>query len=61
MLILRREVGEEIAIITPCGTMTLMITDITSCGVKIGFNAPDDFRIMRTELLEEAPDSKQHE
>lgn len=52
MLVLKRKVGETIAIEVPNGdTITIMLTDTNSYAAKIGIEAPKPYKILRTELV----------
>lgn len=48
MLVLTRKVHEAIRI----GTATVTVVDVGSGKVRIGVDAPDDVKILRTELLD---------
>ncbi len=53
MLVLSRFVSEKVKITTPTGdviVVTLLRVDCPEKKVRLGFAAPKDFRILRTEL-----------
>lgn len=54
MLVLSRKRGQEIVI---NGNITLTVVEITDKVVRLGIQAPKDIPIMRSELLENPPDS----
>ena len=57
MLVLLREVGQEIVIETSDGPIKLIVSDVRSERVKLAFDAPESVRIYRREVW----DQVQHE
>ena len=56
MLVLQRKVGESIVI---NDNITVTITKISGDKVKIGIDAPDDVKILRSEVVEVENNNKQ--
>ena len=57
MLVLSRKKSERIFIDAPrSGRIEIMICDVNSGKVKIGFNAPLDFKIEREEIADSPKD-----
>ena len=52
MLVLTRTRGESIVIQTTDGPVEVVVTRVLDGRVKIGVNAPDNVKILRTELIE---------
>ena len=52
MLVLTRTRGESIVIQTTDGPIEVVVTRVLDGRVKIGINAPDNVKILRTELIE---------
>ena len=50
MLVLSRKQGEGIVIRTDAGDVTVTATQITGGRCRLGITAPDEVRILRTEL-----------
>jgi carbon storage regulator len=53
MLVLTRNTQESIVIETSDGTIVVTVCGVKGNQVKIGFDAPDNVDIWRSELLEE--------
>jgi carbon storage regulator CsrA len=54
MLVLTRRHGERIIVTLPDGTeIRLTVVRITGSTVRLGFDAPDDFKITRSETEQE--------
>ena len=54
MLILSRKIDETIIIETPSGdTIEINLIDTTRGRAKIGIDAPEDYLILREEIIEE--------
>ena len=53
MLVVSRKVSEKITVATPCGAVIVTLVRIGGESVRIGIDAPREFRIMRNELIEE--------
>lgn len=53
MLLLSRKPGESIEIVLDGKVVTVRLLGITGNQVRLGFTAPNDVAIMRTELLEQ--------
>ena len=51
MLVLTRREGEAVIIDTPAGEMTVSVELLDGGQVKLGFEAPQAFKIAREELL----------
>lgn len=56
MLVLTRTRGESIVIQTTDGPIEVVVTRVLDGRVKIGINAPDTVKILRTELIEKGKD-----
>lgn len=56
MLVLTRTRGESIVIQTNDGPIEVVVTRVLDSRVKIGINAPDTVKILRTELIEKGSD-----
>ena len=56
MLVLTRTRGESIVIQTTDGPIEVVVTRVLDSRVKIGINAPDTVKILRTELIEKGKD-----
>lgn len=56
MLVLTRTRGESIVIQTTDGFIEVVVTRVLDGRVKIGVNAPDNVKILRTELIEKGKD-----
>ena len=54
MLVVSRKVSEKITVATPCGAVIVTLVRIGGESVRIGIDAPREFRIMRNELIEES-------
>jgi carbon storage regulator CsrA len=54
MLVLTRNAQQSIVIETSDGTIVITVCGIKDNQVKIGFDAPDNIDIWRTELLDES-------
>lgn len=61
MLSLTRKVGSDVRILVPGSDngITVRVTRIKGNSVSLSFDAPEDFRIMRAEVLERGQDGKQ--
>ena len=56
MLVLTRTRGESIVIQTTDGPIEVVVTRVLDSRVKIGINAPDNVRILRTEIIKKGKD-----
>lgn len=54
MLVITRREGESITVISPEGTEIEITLVQDGTAARIGIHAPKDYKILRTELLEEA-------
>ena len=55
MLVLSRAKGESITITGPDGTViSLMVVDVRGQRIRLGMDAPKDWKIMRVELKEQS-------
>lgn len=52
MLVLTRKVGEKIVI---GGNIELTVLEIQGTRVRLGFEAPDSVRVLRSELIPQSP------
>lgn len=55
MLVLARRPTQEIIITTSDGPIVVSVQTVRGQAVKLGFEAPDNVRIFRKEVLEAAP------
>lgn len=55
MLVLSRLVGEKLVLQTAHGEVTVTVVDVRGDKVRLGFEAPKDVSIWRSELLPERP------
>lgn len=53
MLVLSRKVEESIVLDTKNGPITVAVTRISGDKVRLGVDAPDDVKILRSELIDE--------
>lgn len=52
MLVLKRSTGDSVAIALPDGrSVTVLVNDIGNGQAVLGFDAPADIRILRTEVM----------
>lgn len=56
MLVLTRTRGESIVIQTTDGPVEVVVTRVLDGRVKIGVNAPDNVKILRTEIIKKGKD-----
>lgn len=56
MLVLTRTRGESIVIKTTDGPITVVVTQVIGGKIKIGIDAPDHVRIVRTEIIKKGKD-----
>ena len=56
MLVLTRTRGESIVIETTDGPITVLVTQVIGGKIKIGIDAPDHVRILRTEIIKKGKD-----
>ena len=56
MLVLTRTRGESIVIQTTDGPIEVVVTRVLDSRVKIGINAPDTVKILRTEIIKKGSD-----
>ena len=56
MLVLTRTRGESIVIQTTDGPIEVVVTRVFDSRVKIGIDAPDHVRILRTEIIKKGKD-----
>ena len=55
MLVITRREGESITVISPDGTEIEITLTRDGNNARIGVQAPQDYKIVRTELIEEKP------
>lgn len=56
MLVLSRKLGEKITVVCPDGTpLEVTVVDIDRGKIRLGFDAPNSYRIYRNELLPLVP------
>lgn len=54
-LVLLRARGEAIVVYTPCGEMTIYVSNVSNKRARLALQAPESFTIMRTEVPHEPP------